>query len=55
METLVDKIKESDIWKNHTDVGGHAMIPQRKLLKLLSEIDDRITMDKEVEKVINNA
>ena len=46
---------ESDIWKNHTDVGGHAMIPQRKLLKLLSEIDDRITMDKEVEKVINNA
>ena len=44
---------ESEIWKKHTDVGGHAMIPQRKLLKLLSDIDDRITMDDEVKHVIN--
>lgn len=44
---------QSDIWKTHTDVGGHAMLPQRKLLKLMSDMDERITMDTEVKEVID--
>ena len=43
---------KSDEWKKEKGSGNHAMIPQRKLLKLLSEYDDRITMDKEVKEVI---
>lgn len=45
---------DTDDWKKYKTFGNHAFTPQKKLLKLLSDFDDRITLDKEVEEVIND-
>ena len=47
-----DYMKE-EMWTKHRTIGNHAMIPQRKLMKLCSEIDSRISFDPEVEEVIS--
>tara|TARA_B100000287_G_scaffold429654_1_gene483400 strand:- start:3707 stop:4513 length:807 start_codon:yes stop_codon:yes gene_type:complete len=44
---------KSKEWETEKGCENHAMIPQRKLLKLISEFDDRVTMDDEIKKVIS--
>jgi hypothetical protein len=43
---------KEDLWKDKLDVGGHAMTPQIKLLNLIRECDDRLTVDKEMEQYL---
>ena len=43
---------KEDLWKEKLDVGGHAMTPQIKLLNLIRECDDRLTVDKEMEQYL---
>jgi len=48
------KSLDTEDWEKYKTFGSHAFTPQRKLLKLLMSLDDRITLDKEVKEVIKN-
>ena len=43
------KILKVNLWKLKKDIGNHAMNPQKQLLNLFTQIDNRITLDPEVE------
>ena len=43
------KYMSKDLWKLKKDIGNHAMNPQKQLLNLFTQIDNRITLDPEVE------
>tara|TARA_B100001250_G_C19716360_1_gene751664 strand:+ start:197 stop:967 length:771 start_codon:yes stop_codon:yes gene_type:complete len=56
-EGWVDGYKEKEYDSNQEDksiqFGNHAMAPQIKLIKLFYENDDRVSVDKEVEDILN--